>query len=64
MYIKEGYFSLVALSFSDTVSLDKSINADLKRNHRYQVIQIVPYGAGPVGPAPGTYKIWRYEPSS
>jgi hypothetical protein len=64
MYIKEGYFSLVALNFSDTVSLDKSINADLSRNHRYHIIQIVPYGAGPAGPAPGTYKIWRYEPPS
>ena len=64
MYIKEGYFSLVALNFSDTVSLDKSINADLKRNHRYHVIQIVPYGVGPTGPAPGTYVIWRYEPPS
>ena len=64
MYIKEGYFSLVALSFSDTVSLDKSINADLKRNNRYHVIQIVPYGVGPAGPTPGTYKIWRYEPPS
>jgi hypothetical protein len=64
MYIKDGYFSLVALSFSDTVSLDKSINADLKRNPRYHVIQIVPYGVGPAGPAPGTYKIWRYEPQS
>jgi hypothetical protein len=61
MYIKEGYFSLVALSFSDTVPLDKSINADLTRNPRYHVIQVVPYG---VGPTVGTYKIWRYEPPS
>ena len=49
MYIKKGYFSLVALSFSDTVSLDKSINADLYRNPRYSVVQIVPYGAGRPG---------------
>jgi hypothetical protein len=62
MYIKEGYFSLVALSFSDTVSLDKSIAADLRRNHYYHVIQIVPYGPGPSGPTPGTYVVWRYEP--
>jgi len=64
MYIKEGYFSLVALSFSDTVSLDKSIAADLRRNRYYHVIQIVPYGSGPSGPTPGTYVIWRYEPPS
>jgi len=63
-WIKRGYFSLVALSFSDTISLDKSINADLKRNPRYQVVQVVPYGVGPAGPTPGTYKIVRYEPPS
>jgi hypothetical protein len=62
--IKEGYFSLVALSFSDTVSLDKSLAADLHRNRYYHVIQIVPYGPGPSGPTPGTYVIWRYEPPS
>jgi hypothetical protein len=56
-----GYFSLVALNFSDTTSLDHSIAADLHKNHHYHLIQIVPYGAGP---APGTYVIWRYEPQS
>jgi hypothetical protein len=63
LHINEHLFSLIALNFSDTVSLDKKIAADLK--HRgYQVIQIVPYGAGPSGPTPGTYVIWRYEPKS
>jgi Dolichyl-phosphate-mannose-protein mannosyltransferase len=61
-YISEGYFSLVALNFSDTVSLDKAIAADLHRNRRYHVVQVVPYGPGPSGPAPGTYVIWRYQP--
>jgi hypothetical protein len=64
LYVREDYFSLVALSFSDTESLDKNIAADLKRNGNYHVIQIVPYGAGPRGPTPGTYVIWRYEPPS
>ena len=64
MYIREDYFSLVAINFSDTVALDKSIAADLHRNHRYHIIQIVPYGAGPSGPTPGTYVIWQRERQS
>jgi hypothetical protein len=62
MYIQEGYFSLIALNFADTTSLDESIVADIRRNHHYQAIQVVPYGVGPVGPAPGKYVIWQYEP--
>lgn len=57
MYIARGYFSVVALNFTDTKSLDQSIAADLRRNPRYHIIDVVPYG-----PAPGTYVIWRYEP--
>jgi hypothetical protein len=57
--IAEGYFSLVALNFTDTKPLDQSIAADLRRNHRYRIIDVVPYGT-----APGTYVIWRYEPHS
>jgi Dolichyl-phosphate-mannose-protein mannosyltransferase len=64
VYIAEGYFSLVALNFSDTAPLDKSIAADLRRNHHYHIVQVVPYGAGPAGPALGTYVIWRYERAS
>ncbi len=56
--ISEGYFTLIALNFSDTTSLDRKIRADLKKNHHYQIIQVVPYG-----PAPGTYVIWQYEPT-
>jgi 4-amino-4-deoxy-L-arabinose transferase-like glycosyltransferase len=62
--IEEGYFSLIALNFSDTASLDQSIAADIHRNPHYQPIEVIPYGAGPPGPAPGTYVIWRYEPPS
>jgi hypothetical protein len=57
MYIAQGYFSLVALNFTDTKPLDQSIAADLRRNPRYHIIDVIPYG-----PAPGTYVIWRYEP--
>jgi len=62
MYIQEGYFSIIALNFADTTALDESIAADIHRNHHYHAIQVVPYGAGPVGPAPGKYVIWQYEP--
>ena len=64
MYVQQGYFSLIALSFSDTTALDQSIVADIKKNPRYHHIQIVPYGNGPVGPAMGAYQIWRHVPKS
>lgn len=57
VFIQEGYFSIVALNFADTTALDHSIRADLRANHRYHIIDVVPYG-----PAHGTYVIWRYEP--
>ena len=60
-FIAEGYFSLVVLNFADTTILDHQIAADLHRNRHYSVIQVVPYGPGPPGPAPGTYVIWRYN---
>jgi 4-amino-4-deoxy-L-arabinose transferase-like glycosyltransferase len=61
MYIHEGYFSLIALNYSDTTSLDHSITADINRNRHYHRVQVVPFGAGPLGPTPGTYVIWEYE---
>jgi hypothetical protein len=61
-YIAEGYFSVVALNFADTTTLDHRIRADLSRNRNYHIVQVVPYGieVPPVGL--GTYVIWRYEP--
>ena len=60
-YIAEGYFSLVALNFTDTTGLDRQIAADLRRNHQYHVIQVVPYGMEipPIGQ--GSYVIWQYQ---
>jgi hypothetical protein len=63
-YIAGNYFSLVALNFADTTPLDHEIAADLRRNHNYKIVEIVPYGEGPAGPTQGTYVIWRYEPKS
>ncbi|HEX3490779.1 MAG TPA: glycosyltransferase family 39 protein [Streptosporangiaceae bacterium] len=54
-YITSGYFSLVALNFADTTALDHQLAADLRRNHRYHLVEVIPYGTG-------TYVLWQYEP--
>jgi Dolichyl-phosphate-mannose-protein mannosyltransferase len=61
--IAAHYFAIVALNFTDTTSLDKQITADLKHNHHYCVLQVVPYGIEipPVGI--GNYVVWRYNPN-
>jgi 4-amino-4-deoxy-L-arabinose transferase-like glycosyltransferase len=63
-YIAHGYFSLVALNFTDTTGLDRQITAALRRNHHYHVVQVVPYGMEipPVGQ--GSYVIWQYQAST
>jgi Dolichyl-phosphate-mannose-protein mannosyltransferase len=63
-YIKAGYFTLVALNFTDTTGLDQQLAADLRSNHSYHKIQVVPYGSeiAPIGL--GSYIIWRYEPTT
>jgi dolichyl-phosphate-mannose-protein mannosyltransferase len=60
-YIAEGYFSFIALNYTDTTGLDGQITADLRRNHHYHIIQVVPYGTEipPIGL--GTYVIWQYQ---
>jgi Dolichyl-phosphate-mannose-protein mannosyltransferase len=62
-FITKGYFSFVALNFADTTGLDHQIDADLRRSHRYHIIDVVPYTT-PSQHGQGTYVIWRYEPSS
>ena len=61
MKIGERYFSLVALNFTDTTTLDHQITTDLKRDGHYCIVQVVPYGieVPPIGL--GTYVIWRYD---
>ena len=63
-FITRGYFSIVALNYADTTTLDRQITADLRRSHHYKIIAVVPYGieVPPIGQ--GTYVIWRYEPPS
>jgi Dolichyl-phosphate-mannose-protein mannosyltransferase len=62
VFIEEGYFSYIALNYADTTALDHQITTDLKHNHHYHQIDVVPYGTEvpPIGL--GTYVIWRYEP--
>jgi 4-amino-4-deoxy-L-arabinose transferase-like glycosyltransferase len=57
--IASGYFSLVALNFADTTSLDHQIRKDLSRNKQYHLVQVVPYGPIPGTKVFGTYVIWR-----
>jgi len=56
-FIAEGYFTIVALNFGDTTTLDHAIVADMHRSGDYKIISVVPYGS-----AGGTYVIYRYEP--
>jgi hypothetical protein len=63
-FITRGYFSLVALNFADTTALDHRLANQLHSDPHYRTIDVIPYGAGPAGPTPGTYVIWRYEPHS
>jgi Dolichyl-phosphate-mannose-protein mannosyltransferase len=64
VFILEGYFSVVALNFADTTTLDHQIARDLRANHHYHIVRVIPYGPGPSGPAPGTYVIWQYRPGT
>ncbi len=61
-YIAHGYFTYVALNFTDTTALDHGLATELHRNPDYHTVQVVPYGTEikPVGQ--GTYVIWKYEP--
>ncbi len=61
-YIAHGYFSYVALNFTDTTALDHGLATELHGNRHYHTIAVVPYGieVPPVGQ--GTYVIWKYEP--
>ncbi len=60
-FITAGYFSLVALNFADTTALDHHLAADLRRNHHYHIVAVIPYGieVPPIGV--GTYIVWRWE---
>ena len=60
-YIAKGYFSYVALNFTDTSALDHGLATLLHRNPHYHTIQVVPYGIEVPPFGQGTYVIWKYE---
>ena len=62
LHIQEGYFSLIALNFTDTTALDHDIAADIHHNHHYHYSQVIPYGMElpPIGN--GSYIVWQYKP--
>jgi hypothetical protein len=57
-YISRRYFTLVALNYADTTSLDHAIRADLARAH-YGVAEVIPYA---IHGTRGTYIIYRQKP--
>jgi hypothetical protein len=61
LYIRQGYFSIIALNFADTTPLDLVLAKDIGQSHHYYKAQVVPYGIEipPIGQ--GTYVIWKHE---
>jgi hypothetical protein len=60
-YITHGYFSYVALNFTDTSALDHGLATLLHHNRHYHTISVVPYGIEVPPYGQGTYVIWKYE---
>ena len=58
-YIAKGYFSYVALNFTDTSALDHGLATLLHHNPHYHTIQVVPYGIEVPPFGQGTYVIWK-----
>jgi hypothetical protein len=56
-YIGRRYFTLVALNYADTTTLDHTIRTYLTRAH-YRVLEVIPYGTH------GTYIVYTKVPKS
>ncbi|HWF79615.1 MAG TPA: glycosyltransferase family 39 protein [Streptosporangiaceae bacterium] len=56
--ISAHYFSVVLLTFTDTVALDDDIAADLASTSGYRVASTIPFGPT----RRGNYTIWVYQP--
>jgi Dolichyl-phosphate-mannose-protein mannosyltransferase len=56
--IAAHYFSVVMLTFTDTVALDNDIARDLRATSGYHIADIVPFGST----INGNYTIWVYDP--
>ena len=57
--IDDGYFSLIALSFTDTTAIDSQIVADVHQSGTYHLVQAVPFQDGF---GRGQVLIWAYLP--
>jgi hypothetical protein len=58
-FITHGYFSYVALNYTDTTALDHQITKDLRSSGRYERIAVIPYGTEIS--LRGTYVVWKRE---
>jgi len=58
-YITHGYFSYVALNYTDTTALDYQITKDLNGSGHYRIVAVIPYGTE--HSPRGTYVVWRRE---
>src|SRR5215471_2908212 len=58
-FITRGYFSLVALNYTDTTTLDYQITKDLRDSGHYRIVAVIPYGTE--SSPRGTYVVWRHE---
>jgi Dolichyl-phosphate-mannose-protein mannosyltransferase len=56
--IAKHYFSVVLLTFTDTVTLDNAIARDLRETRGYQIADVIPFGPA----RHGAYTIWIYNP--
>jgi 4-amino-4-deoxy-L-arabinose transferase-like glycosyltransferase len=58
-FITHGYFSYVALNFTDTTALDHQITNDLRSSGHYRIVAVIPYGTE--SSPRGTFVVWRRE---
>jgi Dolichyl-phosphate-mannose-protein mannosyltransferase len=58
-FITHGYFSLVALNYTDTTTLDHQITNDLRDSGHYRIVAVIPYGTE--SSPRGTYVVWQHE---
>jgi hypothetical protein len=58
-FITHGYFSYIALNYTDTTALDYQITKDLRSSGHYQSFAVIPYGTE--SSPHGTFIVWRRE---
>jgi len=58
--IKNGYFSIIDLSFANTIQNDNKITHDISVNTAYRLAAVIPYNVNGVRAA---YKIWVRAPA-